>query len=63
MQVVHLVAKLATNASGAIWWPNLQSIKEVSLKERFTQVMDSIPWVRCASGIVFTIQMEENVLM
>ena len=26
------VAKLATNASGAIWWPNLQPIQEVSLK-------------------------------
>ena len=32
MQVVHPVAKLATNASGAIWWPNLQPIQEVSLK-------------------------------
>ena len=26
------VAKLATNASGAIWWTNLQPIQEVSLK-------------------------------
>ena len=32
MQVVHPVAKLATNASGAIWWPNLQPIQEVLLK-------------------------------
>ena len=53
------VAKLATVACGAIWWPNLQPIKEVLLKsiktilvERFTHVMDSIPWVRCASGNV-----------
>ena len=59
MQVVHPVAKLATNASDAIWWPNLQPIQEVSLKsilnylvERFTQVVKSIPGVRCASGNV-----------
>ena len=31
MQVVHPVAKLATNASDAIWLPNLQTI-QVSLK-------------------------------
>ena len=31
MQVVHPVAKLATNASGAIWWP-LQQFQEVLLK-------------------------------
>ena len=28
----HLVVKFVTNASGAIWWPNLQPIQEVSLK-------------------------------
>ena len=29
MQVVHPVAKLATNASGAIWWPCLQPMQVV----------------------------------
>ena len=37
----HKEAKFVINASGAIWWP------------RFTQVMESILWVRCASGNVF----------
>ena len=37
----HLVAKFATNQFWTI------------LAERFTQVMDSNPWVRCTSGNVF----------
>ena len=48
----HLVAKFAINASGAIWWPNLQLIQVVPSGE-ITQVLDAIPWVRCASGNVF----------
>ena len=28
---------------------------KMTLAERFTQVMDSIPWVRCASGNVFAL--------
>ena len=93
----HLVVKYGTNASGAIWWANLQLMQlapsggqiwnqskwctlwpnwqpmqvapsggqicnqfkkfhwnqfQTILVERFTQVMDSIPWVRCASGNV-----------
>merc|ERR1712074_227052 len=44
----HLVAKFATN-SRSFTVHQFQTI----LVERFTQVMDSIPWVRCASGNVF----------
>ena len=28
-KLCHLVAKFATNASGAIWWPNLQLMQVV----------------------------------
>ena len=42
----HLVAKLITNSS---------STTEINfeLAERIIQVIESMPWVRCASGIVF----------
>ena len=65
----HLVAKFATNASGAIWWPNLELMQVAPSGGQFyklykkqekwygvaslTQVIDSIPWVRCASGNVY----------
>ena len=50
----HLVVKFATNASGVIWWPNLELVQvEPPLVEEITQVRDAIPWVRCASGNVF----------
>ena len=58
---------LQLNASGAIWWPNLQLMQEVPSKGNFatnasgakflageiTRVKESIPWVRCASGNVY----------
>ena len=42
----HLVAKFATNASGTM---------QVAFyfDGEITQVLDAIPWVRCASGNVF----------
>ena len=50
----HLVAKFGTNASGAIWWPNLELMQvEPPLAEEITQVRDAIPRVRCASGNVY----------
>ena len=50
----HLVAKFGTNASGAIWWPNLELLQvEPPLAGEITQVKASIPWVRCASGNVW----------
>ena len=51
----HLVvAKFGTNASCAIWWPSLELIQvEPPLAGEITQVLDAIPWVRCASGDVF----------
>ena len=62
------MSKFVTNASGAIWWPNLDVMQpnqechwnqsRTILAERFTQDMDSmesIPWVRCASGNVWSI--------
>ena len=53
MQVAP-VAKFGTNASGAIWWANLQLMQVAFyLAGEITQVKESIPWVRCASGNVF----------
>ena len=44
----------ATNASGTKWWPNLEPMQvEFYLAGEITQVIGSIPWVRCASGNVF----------
>ena len=49
----HLVAKFGTNASCAIWWPNLELMQvEPPLAGEITQALDAIPWVRCASGNV-----------
>ena len=46
--------KFAINASGATWWPNLDSMQVAFyLAGEITQVIDSIPWVRCASGNVY----------
>ena len=50
----HLVVKFWTNTSGTTYnWPNLEP-KQVAfyLAGEITQVIDSIPWVRCASGNV-----------
>ena len=44
----HLVAKIGTNACDAIWWTILQLMQIAP-----SQVIDSIPWVRCASGNVY----------
>ena len=45
--------KFAINASGATWWPNLDSMQVAFyLAGEITQVIDSITWVRCASGNV-----------
>ena len=39
------------NASGAIWWTILQLMQIAP-----SQVIDCIPWVRCASGNVFVLR-------
>ena len=51
----HLVVKFWTNTSGTTYnWPNLEPMQvEFYLAGEITQVIDSIPWVRCASGNVF----------
>ena len=54
----HLVAKFVTDASGATWW--LLEPMQVAfflLAGEITQVKDSIPWVRCASGNVFLLRL------
>ena len=48
------MVKFLTNTSGTTYnWPNLE-LKQVTfyLAGEITQVIDSIPWVRCASGNV-----------
>ena len=48
------MAKFGTNASCAIWWPNLELMQaEPPLAGEIIQVLDAIPWVRCASGNVY----------
>ena len=48
------MVNFATNAGGAIWWPNLELMQvEPPSAEEITQVRDALPWVRCASGNVF----------
>ena len=62
-----MLAKFGTNSGGITWWsnvgggttynwPNLEP-KQVAfyLAGEITQVKESIPWVRCASGNVYTI--------
>ena len=42
-----------TNANCITCWPNLEPMQvEFYLAGEITQVIDSIPWVRCASGNV-----------
>ena len=44
----------ATNANCATWWPTLDSMQVAfHLAGEITQVIDSITWVRCASGNVW----------
>ena len=50
------MAKFVTDASGATWW--LLEPTQVAffvLAGEITQVKEAIPWVRCASGNVYTI--------
>ena len=48
------MVKFATNASGVIWWPNLELMQvEPPLAGEITQVRGALPWVRCASGNVY----------
>ena len=51
----HLVVKFWTNTSGTTYnWPNLEPMQVAFyLAGEITQVIDSIPWVRCASGNVY----------
>ena len=55
----HLVVKFWTNTGGTTYnWPNLEPMQVAFyLAGEITQVIDSIPWVRCASGNVFMIAM------
>ena len=46
------MGEIATNASGAIWWPNLELMQvEPPVAGEITR--DALPWVRCASGNVY----------
>ena len=51
----HLVVKFWTNTSGTTYnWPNLEPMQVAFyLAGEITQVKESIPWARCASGNVF----------
>ena len=53
----HLVVKFWTNTSGTTYnWPNLEPMQVAFyLAGEITQVKESIPWVRCASGNVLFI--------
>ena len=48
-----MVAKFGTNADCITCWPNFQPMQVTfSFAGELTQVLDAIPWVRCASGNV-----------
>ena len=53
------VAKLVTCANYATWWSTLESLTGIFFWTEFAfflaifQVIESIPWVRCASGNIF----------
>ena len=51
----YMLAKFSTNTCGTTYnWPNLEPTQvEFYLAGEITQVIDSIPWVRCASGNVY----------
>ena len=58
-----MLAKFVTHAGGTTWWSNFELIQVEPhtigqiwpyLAGEITQVKESIPWVRCASGNVFT---------
>ena len=54
----HLVAKFVTEANIATWWPQLEPMligtnaSGILFSWRDKQVLDAIPWVRCASDNV-----------
>ena len=51
-----MVAKFGTNADCITCWPNFQPMQVTfSFAGELTQVLDAIPWVRCASGNVLTV--------
>ena len=53
----HLVVKFLPNTSGTTYnWPNLEPMQVAFfLAGEITQIKESIPWVRCASGNVLFI--------
>ena len=59
------VVKILINTSATTYnWPNLEPMQVAFflLAEEITQVKESIPWVRCASGNVFTESLPLKVL-
>ena len=58
------MAKFVTDASGATWWPNLEPMQVAFflLAEEITQVKEAIPWVRCASGNVWSCQCGHSIV-
>ena len=59
------MAKFVTDASVATWWPEMEPMQETFflLAEEITQVKEAIPWVRCASGNVFTLSVVFSLLI
>ena len=57
------VVKLYTNTSGNTYnWPNLEPMQVAFfVAGEITQVKESIPWVRCASGNVFRKDLRHNL--
>ena len=50
----YMLAKFGTNTSGTTCWSNLELMQVVFLVGEIYQVIESIPWVRCASGNVLS---------
>ena len=53
MLLHYMLAKFGTNSGDLTWWSNLEPMQvALYLAGEITQVIDSIPGVRCASGNV-----------
>ena len=59
-KLCHLGTQFATDASGASWWPNLQSVQIAPSGDQIVQTMDEASVSH--SGQIFYLQMEGGAI-
>ena len=57
-KLCHLGTQFATDASGASWWPNLQSVQVAPSGDQNVQTMDEASY----GGKMFYLQMEGGAI-